>query len=143
MNYKEIAKELLSLQADFLHLPIGISISEISEGEYFAMRLLTEEKSPSTPSAISKTMKVSMARVSALLRHLEEKKLIKKEHSDKDERRVSVLLTDEGRRFISEKTEAAEEKLSEILKKMGEKDAAEYVRLRKKILMLAQKKEAM
>ena len=84
-----------------------------------------------------------MARVSALLRHLEEKKLIKKEHSDKDERRVSVLLTDEGRRFISEKIEAAEEKLSEILKKMGEKDAAEYVRLRKKILMLAQKKETM
>ncbi len=142
MNYKEIAKELLSVQADFLHLPIGISIAEISEGEYFAMRLLTEEKSPSNPSEISKTMKVSMARVSALLRHLEEKKLIKKEHSDKDERRVSVILTDEGRRFISEKTAAAEDKLAAILEKMGDEDAAEYVRLRKKILMLAQKKEA-
>lgn len=143
MNYNEIARELLAVQAAFLHLPIGISLSEISEGEYFALRLLSEEDPPSSPSEISKTMKVSTARVSALFRHLEEKGFIRKEHSDKDERAILISLTEKGREFISEKTAAAEEKLSDILEKMGAEDAAEYARLRKKILMIARKKETM
>lgn len=137
MNYKQLAEELLSVQANFSHLPIGISISEISEGEHLALRLISENEDRITPSEISKTMRVSFARVSALLRRLEKKGLIKKIHSSEDERMVTVILTPQGKKLTEEKIEKTIERLCEVLEKLSPEDAAEYVRLRKAILSAA------
>lgn len=139
MNYSELASELLSIEGLFSHLPIGIALSEMSEGEYFALNLLLTNASTAHPSELSRAMNVSTARIAALLKHLESKGWIIRKPDLSDDRKVTVTLTDTGKHLIIEKRKKILIALCGLLEALGPEDSFEYIRLQKKLLRAAKK----
>lgn len=137
MDYSKLAGELISLRAMFSHLPIGIELSEISEGEYFALSLLLTDASTAHPSELSRAMNVSTARIAALLKHLESKGWIIRTPDISDERKVTITLTEAGKALIIEKREKILIALCKLLEALGPEDSFEYIRLQKKLLYAA------
>ena len=138
MNATALAEELISLRAELNHQPAGEALTELSGGEYFALTLLLQRESAAHPSELSRTMQVSTARVAAMLRHLEGRGWIVREHDRDDERRVSVRLTDAGRALIRERRSAALACVAELLSALEPEEAREYLRLKRKLLAAAQ-----
>ena len=138
MNATALAEELISLRAELNHQPAGEALTELSGGEYFALTLLLRRESAAHPSELSRIMQVSTARVAAMLRHLEGRGWIVREHDRDDERRVSVRLTDAGRVLIEERRSAALACVAELFSALEPEEAREYLRLKRKLLTAAQ-----
>ncbi len=141
MNYSELARELLVIHAEFQHLPAGEALSEVSAGEIRALHFLLMNRGMARPTELSRLMSVSTARISSLLRHLEEKGWIVRRRDDNDERCVAVFLTDPGCALARQRWDDAVCRLSELLAALGPKDAADYLRIRKKLLAAASLKK--
>lgn len=133
MDYSVLAEKMLMLRAQLSHMPAGEAVSDACGGEFFALSLLLAG-APSCPSALSRSMGVSSARIAALLKHLEQKGLILRRTDELDERRVNVSLTDTGRELINERRREAIERVAAALRSLGEEDACEYIRLQQKML---------
>lgn len=133
MDYSILAEKMLLLRAQLSHLPAGEAVSDTCGGEFFALSLLLAG-APSCPSALSRSMGVSSARIAALLKHLEQKGLVLRRTDEHDERRVNVSLTDAGRKLINERRREAIERVAAALRSLGEEDALEYIRLQQKML---------
>lgn len=133
MDYSILAEKMLLLRAQLSHLPAGEAVSDACGGEFFALSLLLAG-APSCPSALSRSMGVSSARIAALLKHLEQKGLVLRRTDEHDERRVNVSLTDAGRKLINERRREAIERVAAALCSLGEEDALEYIRLQQKML---------
>lgn len=133
MDYSILAEKMLLLRAQLSHLSAGEAVSDACGGEFFALSLLLAG-APSCPSALSRSMGVSSARIAALLKHLEQKGLVLRRTDEHDERRVNVSLTDAGRKLINERRREAIERVAAALRSLGEEDALEYIRLQQKML---------
>lgn len=133
MDYSILAEKMLLLRAQLSHLPAGEAVSDACGGEFFALSLLLAG-APSCPSALSRSMGVSSARIAALLKHLEQKGLVLRRTDEHDERRVNVSLTDAGRKLINERRREAIERVAAALRSLGEEDALEYIRIQQKML---------
>lgn len=133
LDYSILAEKMLLLRAQLSHLPAGEAVSDACGGEFFALSLLLAG-APSCPSALSRSMGVSSARIAALLKHLEQKGLVLRRTDEHDERRVNVSLTDAGRKLINERRREAIERVAAALRSLGEEDALEYIRLQQKML---------
>lgn len=133
MDYSILAEKMLLLRAQLSHLPAGEAVSDACGGEFFALSLLLAG-APSCPSALSRSMGVSSARIAALLKHLEQKGLVLRRTDEHDERRVNVSLTDAGRKLINERRREAIELVAAALRSLGEEDALEYIRIQQKML---------
>ena len=108
------------------------------KGEQFILHYLYKNKRPMLPSEISTAMRSSSARVSAALNTLEKKGLILREIDPANRRNILVSLTDDGAEYIQALVAKRNQQLLEILTAMGEEDAAEYVRLTKKLFEISQ-----
>ena len=76
----------------------------------------------------------SSARIAALLKHLEAKGWIVRTPDADDERRVDVVLTEAGAACIRERLSAVLDEVSGLLSALSPEEAAEYVRLQRKLL---------
>ena len=102
-----------------------------TRGEMGVIRMLHEEDGPLTPSQISERARISPARVANVLRALEEKGWVAREHSSEDRRRVTVTLTEAGdaeRRRCRAEFEAHTEA---FLAELGEQDTRDAIRVLK------------
>ena len=73
MEYSEIAEELMSLAASLSHLPASRAVWEASGGEYSALVYILDSARGAHPTELCRYMSVSSARISAMLRDLENK----------------------------------------------------------------------
>lgn len=133
MDYTQLAEQMLSVRAQLSHMPVGEAVAEASGGEFFALSFLLARGGNSSPSELSRGMEVSTARIAALLKHLEKKGLVRRNSDPRDERRVIVALTEEGRGIISRRRAEAVDRVAAALRALGEEDAREYVRLQLKL----------
>ena len=102
------------------------------KGENALLLNLIDRGGQSTPSALAEDLGVSAARIAAMLRSLEIKKLIERECDEKDKRRVTVKITEVGKQFVTNISEAVMDRAQSLLERLGEKDAKEFLRLLKK-----------
>ena len=72
---------------------------------------------------------VSSARIANILRALEAKGWVEREHSKTDRRRVHVTVTDKGFQVIEIKRREFEDRTAAFLEQLGETDTQEMVRL--------------
>ncbi len=68
-------------------------------------------------------------RVSSILNNLEKKGLIKRNFSTVDRRKVYIYITSKGKQKVSDKVSDTYSLFYNILKKLGENDAKELVRI--------------
>lgn len=139
MDYTLLADELIDLQTAFNHLPVGEALTELYCGEYLALSFLAGRGGAAHPKELSGFMCVSSARIAALLRHLEEKGWVRRKPDRTDERKVVVRLTKVGGALIGAKHAEAVAEVCRLLGALEPDEAAEYVRLRRKLVAAAGK----
>ena len=123
MDYSALAAELLSFRTALHHLPAVRGLDEMSGGEYFVLHFL-----------LRRSLYASSARIAALLKHLEAKGWIVRTPDAADVRRVDVVLTEAGAACIRERLSAVLDEVSGLLSALSPEEAAEYVRLQRKLL---------
>lgn len=136
MDYSKLAEEVLVLLSNLNHLPNCTCITAASNGELLALSILLNRGTLS-PSDLSRAMCVSTARIAAMLRQLEKKKWIIRTPDPEDDRKISVALTPAGESLALKRISTAVERISALLQSLGPEDAAEYVRLQKKLVSAA------
>ena len=120
MDYSALAAELLSFRTALHHLPAIRGLDEMSGGEYFVLHFLLRHGGTAGPSELSRSLYASSARIAALLKHLEAKGWI--------------VRTEAGAACIRERLSAVLDEVSVLLSALSPEEAAEYVRLQRKLL---------
>lgn len=106
----------------------------ILQGEDLFLVMLLEMGGVSTPSKVVEDSEFSPARLSAILKALESKGYIEKKQDEIDKRCTIIEITDVGReRSDTIKREMIENALI-LTERLGEKDAAELIRIIKKLV---------
>lgn len=82
-----------------------------------------------TPSELADRALASSARIANILRALEAKGWVEREHSKTDRRRVHVIVTDKGFQDLEIKRREFEDRTAAFLEQLGETDTQEMVRL--------------
>ena len=132
MMKEEILEETLKTIA-FAARENALNFLQINfKGENALLLQLIASGGKSTPGALAEDLGVSAARIAAMLRSLEIKKLVERVCDEKYKRRVTVTITAAGKQFVESISEAVSKRAQALLEKLGEDDAREFLRILKK-----------
>lgn len=110
-----------------------------NQGELFLLKYLHMRDQATTPSELSLAMDSSTARISALLRTLEQKEQIERQVDQDDRRYVLVTITEDGKRRVNQEIGQIREGLARVFLDLGEDDTREFLRLAPLFLDLIKK----
>ena len=127
-DYLELGQELFR-EFGGMHQRVSRLMDNAMGGEMAIMRALALAGGTLTPSELADKAWVSNARVANILKALEQKGWIEREHSKEDRRRVIVTITDKGRQDLETKRRNFEDRAATFLEQLGEEDTREMVRL--------------
>lgn len=141
MIYKELANELFNTMKKIMHKPFQKKVEDITQGERRILGYLTSEGDRLRAGELSEKLHFSTPRVASVLKSLEKKGFIERVQDPKDKRVVVVHITEAGKNFVLEEHEKALMMLEELLKKLGEKDTKELIRILSRINDITNKSE--
>ena len=127
-DFRELGRQLFT-EFGSMHQRISRFTDQALSGEMAVMRALMLAGGSLTPSELADRAWVSSARIANILRALEAKGWIVREHSTTDRRRVHVTVTDKGRQGVETKRRELEDHTAAFLEQLGEADTQEMVRL--------------
>lgn len=127
-DFRELGRQLFT-EFGSMHQRISRFTDQALSGEMAVMRALMLAGGSLTPSELADRAWVSSARIVNILRALEAKGWIVREHSTTDRRRVHVTVTDKGRQGVETKRRELEDRTAAFLEQLGEADTQEMVRL--------------
>ncbi len=133
MDYLDLADEYIEYALKLRRMEYEKSLSRFARGEMLILAYLAPRSGEVRPGQLSLDMGISTARTAATLNSMEDKGWIYREHSSEDRRGISVSITDEGRRISQKLRENLLSATAEILRSLGEEDAAHFVRITKKL----------
>lgn len=131
-DFRALAQEVLE-EFDQLGHRMTTNMRNARRGENGVLHGLARSDRPLTPSELAEMGHLSSARVANVLRSLEEKGLVTREHSQVDRRRVTVSLTEAGRAEHERRKEEFEELACAFLAQLGERDAQEILRILRRV----------
>jgi DNA-binding MarR family transcriptional regulator len=129
MDYSLMAKEMLKKMAIVIRSNSHKKFGEFVEGEMFVLNHLTYKSEKVLPSELATVMNTSTSRIAAILNSLERKGWIIREIDETDRRRILVSLTSAGKQFVHEKHQAIKDMTENVLRRLGEEDTQELLRL--------------
>jgi len=115
------------------------NMNRANKGELFVLHFLSKQDTAVTPSDLSVALQSSSARISTLLGSLEKKGQIERDIDKSNRRNILVTVTDAGRERAEMEMRDLAEALGRVFIEMGEVDAMEYLRLKKRFFGLMQK----
>ena len=127
-DFHELGRQLFT-EFGSIHQRITRFADQALSGEMAVMRALMLAGGSLTPSELADRAWVSSARIANILRALETKGWVEREHSKTDRHRVHVTVTDKGRQDIEIKRREFEDRAAAFLEQLGETDTQEMVRL--------------
>lgn len=127
-DFRKLGRQLFT-EFGSMHQRISRFTDQALSGEMAVMRALMLAGGSLTPSELADRAWVSSARIANILRALEAKGWIVREHSTTDRRRVHVTVTDKGRQGVETKRRELEDRTAAFLEQLGEADTQEMVRL--------------
>lgn len=133
MDYKALANELFHNMIKTRKLPFQKKVDDLSLGERSILGYLTFEKNRVTAGELSEKLYLSTPRIASALNNLSKKGFILRNRDPDDKRVVIVTITESGKCFVKEEREEAVAMIEKTLKKLGEHDAQEFVRIIKRI----------
>lgn len=104
------------------------------KGENFLLSYLNDVGGESTPGILAEHLDVSPARVAAILRTLELKKLIMRKADVNDKRRTTVKITPKGVEWVNAAQSQITQNAISLIDSLGEEDANELFRILNKII---------
>lgn len=114
-------------------------IDEGQAGIGAVLRLLYESSEPVTAGKISDVLGVSTARVAVLIRKMDLKGLVTKEHSAVDARVTIVKLTEAGIRTFEETKNKMYQQIGIVIDTIGEEQLMEFISIGEKIRDIVKK----
>ncbi len=136
MDYRCLADELVYSLYRSSKSPFQKTQRDVSQGEIAILVYLNLVCDGITSGDISKFLKITTGRVATALNSLEKKQWIERRSDESDKRKVLVYITDAGREVATEKHEAAMAEVVKVLRALGDDDAAELVRIVKRIIAI-------
>lgn len=133
MDFEKLAREFMEIMHQMGKRKTQKQLTDSVQGEHFVLFYIAKHEGNVIPSEISNEMEISSARVAAALNSLEAKGLITRKIDVDDRRRILVNLTDEGREQVKQHYEMIMNTTTKMLMSLGEHDAAELLRIMKKL----------
>ena len=130
------AKKLLFL---LQNTPSGKVIGRarnITAGEIGVLSYLAEQQEAVKAGMISKSMGIGSSGVTNLLNALEKKGYVQREINHSDRRSILVSISEEGRSLMKQRQKEAEDFTEELLRRMGEEDTQQLLRLAEKLSVI-------
>ena len=137
MEYDQLAFEFMEKMKLLQRAKPHKHINEAVQGEAFVLHYIAYNGGDVLPGEISHEMDVSSARIAAALNALEKKGLITRRIDPKDRRKILVAVTGAGMEEAERHRQAAVGVAAKMLGMLGERDAAEYVRITGKLAEIA------
>lgn len=114
------------------------SLLNYGKGELFVLNYLYFRNEAITPSELSKALGSTAARISAILKVLEQKGEIFREINKSNRSHILVCLTDKGRSRAERVIRALDQTMMAVFQEMGEEDTSQFLRLADRFLDLLQ-----
>lgn len=133
MTYSELAEELLQLMVKSPYMKIIRELGKTTRPEIFVLMYLRTHGGRAYPKELSDAFLVSTARVAVILNRLESEGYVRRLADTADNRHTVVEMTDAGHRLMANRRSEVIARLTGILELLDPDDAAEYIRLQKKI----------
>ncbi|MDO5416738.1 MAG: MarR family transcriptional regulator [Lachnospiraceae bacterium] len=143
MDYQKLAEELMANRIAIDRHPREEHVKQVFRGEIQVIRYLMEFCDHASPGELSEYSEVSTARMASTLKSLEKKGFVRRSADPEDGRKIIVRLTPMGEAYGMERRQEVLRDLTELLMELGEKDAAEYTRICRKIRDFCLKKREM
>lgn len=134
MDYNELAKQLVNMRASMPQVKMEHAMSQMARGEILALNYIAANRNKVYPKDMSKALMLTTARIAAMLKSLENQKLITRIPDPSDSRQVIVELTEAGASVVEERRDAMIKAVAKMLESLGEEDAEAYVRIQKKLI---------
>ncbi len=134
MDYASAAKELLELHVQICRMKMNLQMDTYAKGEMRVLNYLYEHGGKAYPVDISRDLEVSSARVAVLVNHLAEKGWAARSTDQQNSRHTVVALLLAGEQALLQEKQTTLKAIATSLERIGEEDAAEYLRIRRKIV---------
>ena len=108
-------------------------VDEIQRGVAFCLFYLRDAKEEVIAGDLAREMKVSTARVAALLKGMEKHNLVTRTASPCDARKTVVKITSFGKEYLEEQEEQLLSRVEQIIEKVGLEEVKEFIRISRKI----------
>lgn len=113
------------------------------KGENLMLAILMEMGGKATPGELIKYTECTAARLTAIAKSLESKGFVKRIQNSEDKRSTIIEMTSEGiSKFMLLQKEAIESILN-LIEKLGEKDAREFIRLVQRLSEISSEKSGL
>lgn len=133
MESREMAKTLLAEFVQLFREGATRHMKGVSGGELGVLGYIHYRGGGVTPSDISREFHISTARVANVLNALERKSYIERRSDQEDRRKVRIFATQKGQRRTEDCITDAVDQVQMLMEQLGETDAAESVRLMRRI----------
>ncbi len=111
---------------------INIILSGFS-GVFLLLKILRNKRKAMAAGELSSKMKVSSARMAAMLNNLSQKGYIKKEKTEDDGRKTIVTITKDGQNALAKREGKVVGLIDKLLKKLSSKDIKNLLDICKKL----------
>ena len=111
---------------------INIILSGFS-GVFLLLKILKNKRKAMAAGELSSKMKVSSARMAAMLNNLSQKGYIKKEKTEDDGRKTFVTITKDGQNALAKREGKVVGLIDKLLKKLSSKDIKNLLEICKKL----------
>ncbi len=132
----QYATEAMQTLERFKRRKIFESHRGLKGGEiFFLMQIATyfDEDELVKPSVLARKMKVTLSAISHHISALEALNLVERVPSVDDRRITFIKLSEEGKKFVVEHQKTFQNRIHAMLNYLGEQDAAELIRIMKRI----------
>ncbi len=133
MTYSELAEELLQLMIKSPYMKIIRELGKTTKPEIFVLMYLRTHGGRAYPKELSDAFLVSTARIAVILNKLENEGYVRRLADVGNNRHTVVEMTESGERLTADRKAEVLTRLTGILELLDPDDAAEYIRLHKKI----------
>lgn len=141
MDYRELAVELMDTIVQMQRKHLEKQISALTEGEMATLGFLDRTGDGRTIGELSQALEIGPPRVTAIVNSLVKKGFVTKRYGTRDRREIYVDITQEGRDYGRHRYEETIAHIEKTLQTLGEADAAEYVRLIKRVAEIKAKSD--
>lgn len=132
MNNENLRDALIQQLWRMNKMDIISYLREFIEGELATLWYLNEKREQTAiPSIISDNLRISRARTAIILRTLREKGFVKMDISEEDRRKMTVVLTPEGKKYLDEKYSFLLDYFDKYVEVMGAEKITELTELLK------------
>ncbi len=127
-GFEELAYELL-VELGAIGRVLGPAAINLVRGELAVLMALFEAREPLSPTVLGERTHLTSARMANILRALEEKGYVVREHAARDRRGVLVRITEAGAARAEQVRADGLRAVVRFLEELGPDDAREMVRL--------------